>query len=231
MMMMIEEQILKPPKKNNYYYNIEHINNIECMVVYYKLTNEAWNRHVDYCKDNGFENRFNQWLRILVDVEDFNLIDGWNINMRIRHLERRVSNITPYIAVGIQRLVNKKQTAKSIHRHILNPPKNKQVDHINHNTLDNRKCNLRLVTRSENQQNKNGALSNSKTGIRGVSVITDKRGNGYNYYRAIVVLENKNVFRKLFPFTPQGLIEAEKAVIKARLKYFTHSEMDKIGAK
>ena len=40
-----------------------------------------------------------------------------------------------------------------LHRWIANPPKNMVVDHINHNTLDNRKSNLRVVTQSENKQN------------------------------------------------------------------------------
>ena len=40
-----------------------------------------------------------------------------------------------------------------MHRLIMNPPKDMQIDHINHNTLDNRKQNLRVVTNRENRQN------------------------------------------------------------------------------
>ena len=45
----------------------------------------------------------------------------------------------------------------------------KVVDHINHNTLDNRKANLNIVGICENQQNRLGARKNSKSGVRGVS--------------------------------------------------------------
>jgi hypothetical protein len=41
-----------------------------------------------------------------------------------------------------------------LHRLIMNCPTNKCIDHINRNTLDNRKCNLRICTRSENQINR-----------------------------------------------------------------------------
>lgn len=56
-----------------------------------------------------------------------------------------------------------------IHRIILNVPDNIIVDHINHNKDDNRKCNIRIATHSQNSQNcvykstKNGVVGLRKT--------------------------------------------------------------------
>jgi hypothetical protein len=44
-------------------------------------------------------------------------------------------------------------TTVRIHRFILNPPKNIQVDHINGDKLNNTKGNLRFATNTENQRN------------------------------------------------------------------------------
>jgi hypothetical protein len=41
----------------------------------------------------------------------------------------------------------------SMHRFIMGDPENKEIDHINGNGLDNRKENLRIVSRQENGQN------------------------------------------------------------------------------
>lgn len=56
-----------------------------------------------------------------------------------------------------------------LHRFILEAPEDRQVDHINGNRLDNRRRNLRLTTASQNQQNRHGPQSNSRTGVLGVS--------------------------------------------------------------
>lgn len=53
-----------------------------------------------------------------------------------------------------------------MHRLILSAPKNLEVDHKNGNTLDNRRSNLRLCTRSQNAANI--PTNRAKSGLRGV---------------------------------------------------------------
>jgi hypothetical protein len=55
----------------------------------------------------------------------------------------------------------------SMARLIMGEPKGKHVDHINHNTLDNRRENLRIVEPRENAMNKR-VYKNSFTGYKGV---------------------------------------------------------------
>ena len=56
---------------------------------------------------------------------------------------------------------------KSMHRVIMDPPKGMDIDHIDGNTLDNRKENLRICTRSQNCQNKK-LRRDSASGYKGV---------------------------------------------------------------
>ena len=59
-----------------------------------------------------------------------------------------------------------------MHRLIMNPPLHKEVDHINHDILDNRKHNLRIVSRSMNNMNRK-IQSNNKLGVKGVIKVGD----------------------------------------------------------
>ena len=62
-----------------------------------------------------------------------------------------------------------------MHRYLLNLDDSSLiVDHINHNTLDNRKCNLRVCTRKENGANTNKPITNT-SGYKGVSYDKSKK--------------------------------------------------------
>ena len=73
----------------------------------------------------------------------------------------------------VQRTLADNSTIKA-HRSILKVPKGLVVDHINHNTLDNRKSNLRICTDAQNKMNCKMYI-NQKVGFKGVY----KHNNGY----------------------------------------------------
>ncbi|NRF91510.1 Fis family transcriptional regulator [Paenibacillus frigoriresistens] len=90
-----------------------------------------------------------------------------------------------------------------------------EIDHKNHDTLDNRRSvNLRFSDRSENMQNRKGAPSHSKSGIRGVCFANDRRK-----WRAQLQVKGRKIHLGSF----DDVNEAEKAVLIARAKYMTHS--------
>ncbi len=59
---------------------------------------------------------------------------------------------------------------KLLHRIIMGEPDGKEVDHINGNKRDNRRENLRLCNKSENNRNR-GKKSTNTSGFKGVSWI------------------------------------------------------------
>lgn len=66
------------------------------------------------------------------------------------------------------------RTRIKMHRSILNAPDDKFVDHINNQTLDNRRVNLRLCDKSENGRNRS-AQRNNTSGFKGVHWNREKR--------------------------------------------------------
>jgi hypothetical protein len=85
------------------------------------------------------------------------------------------------------------------------------VDHINHDTLDNRKDNLRIITRSNNSANRKGANSNNKTtGVRNIHLVT--RYGGKQLYLVQIMKKGK---RYKWEF---GLDEFDEACEFAEIK-------------
>lgn len=99
---------------------------------------------------------------------------------------------------------------KYLHRLIMNCPDDMYVDHINRDTYDNRKSNLRICTNQENNRNK-GLYSHNTSGVAGV--VWDK---SRNKWKAQIVVDGKCIFLGRF-------IEKEDAIKsrqEAEIKYF-----------
>jgi len=96
----------------------------------------------------------------IVDDEDFEYLNQFKWYLSDSGYAMR----SIYIKLGIG-----KYTSKQIrmHRFINNTPKGFETDHINRNKLDNRRNNLRSVTKSQNKMNV-GLNKNNKSGVKGV---------------------------------------------------------------
>lgn len=101
------------------------------------------------------------------------------------------------------------RTAGYLHRFITGAPTGTDVDHINHNTLDNRRSNLRVCSHQSNLLNQTRKSEASNSGARGVFLRREKHGT---YYQARVTVRGK-ARTKNFPGTPEGL-EAAKAEVE-----------------
>lgn len=64
--------------------------------------------------------------------------------------------------------LNGKQKHLRMHRFIMNTPDGEDTDHINRNRLDNRKANLRVVDRTQNNYN-TGLHAHNTSGHKGVA--------------------------------------------------------------
>jgi hypothetical protein len=87
-------------------------------------------------------------LKALVDDEDYELVSRfpWRAMRASDGKFYAIGN--PSIKGGVPR------KTVYMHRIILNPPRGMESDHINGDRLDNRRCNLRVCTRQQNQFNR-----------------------------------------------------------------------------
>jgi len=101
----------------------------------------------------------------LVDDEDYDYLMQWKWSAHLNN------NRYFYAERGIK--VNGKCKTIRMHVDLMKPKIGNIVDHINHNTLDNRKHNLRVCTRSQNNANRT-SVKNSSSKYLGVGFEKDR---------------------------------------------------------
>lgn len=138
-------------------------------------------------------------LECLIDTEDVDKVCDMTWGS---YYEKRMNS---YYCISKQ-VINGKYINHRIHRLVMRCPDGMVVDHINHNTMDNRKNNLRIVTQKINLQNKKGAFKSSRTGVRGVCY-----HKASNKWYARVYKDRKEVFCKLYDDFEKACIEVEIA--------------------
>lgn len=128
----------------------------------------------------------------LFDEADLPLVSpySWHVNDR------------GYVVSGAR--VNGK--ALRMHRFLTSAPEGTEVDHINRNKSDNRRSNLRLATKDQNQWNRPRMKTNS-SGYIGVYLHKDT-----GKWAAILSIGNRNRHLGLF-FTPEEAASARDAAV------------------
>lgn len=145
-------------------------------------------------------------VRALIDTEDLEKV-------------KFVSTWSPHIQYGGKKIYvdgrpyGQKKPVR-MHRVIMNPSAEMVIDHINGNSLDNRKSNLRIVTQAENTHNLVNLKSHNKTGVTGVS-FNKKNGK----WLVQLTVNKVRVFYKLYT----DFEEAKDASKLVRAKYMPHS--------
>lgn len=116
---------------------------------------------------------------VFVDDSDYNLVNAfkWYLDKNYKR------DIDIFYASSYLR-------GRKIRMHtlIMNTPKGMEVDHKNTNTLDNRRGNLRIVTRQQNIWNRS-IQRNNRSGFKGV--YKDNSCRGHKKYRARIRFNGK----------------------------------------
>jgi len=121
----------------------------------------------------------------LVDDEDYETVS------RFKWCTIKGHNETIYAARYVRR-ADGTQTTVRMHRVIMKASASVQVDHENHDGLDNRRANLRLATSAENNRNTR-MRKNNASGYKGVS--WDQRAN--KWY-AQIMANGRNIALGMF---------------------------------
>ena len=131
----------------------------------------------------------------LIDDSDYKLVSKFNW----------YKQSAGYVAT-CSRTTSKTKPVILMHRLINNTPDGLFTDHINRNKLDNRRSNLRTVTRSQNKANSPSYNKKKSSKFKGVYYEVHKNGD-YKYWVASIQKEGKQ--------TRIGIFKNELSAAKA----------------
>ena len=136
----------------------------------------------------------------IVDAADFEELSLWKWCARsIKHLW--------YACRSVRDNDGKRKTV-FLHRAILDAPGEMEVDHVNGNGLDNRRDNLRLATRTQNNHNRRIGTDN-RSGFNGVSW-----SNTYHKWRATIGINGKRLHVGYYDDPIKAAVGRDLAAIK-----------------
>lgn len=129
--------------------------------------------------------RDGSYLWTIIDTVDLPIMDNIPGKINARWDDSTKSFYAKYNCKN-----NEKQTARELHRLLMNFPECR-IDHKDHDTLNNRRCNLRPSTVSQN-----GGNSISRTGSsRFKGVFWDKKSNKW---QAKIQIDRQGIYLGLF---------------------------------
>jgi hypothetical protein len=155
--------------------------------------------------------------RIYLSEGEWTILD-WQDYCRFAGFKWEISgDDSIFYAVRNIRVDSTRTTTVRLHRLIMNAPRGLVVDHINGDSLDNRRANLRLATHSQNSCNKK-KRKNTTSQFRGVCFCKAK-----GKWDANINLAGKRIWLGSF----DSEIEAGKAYDEAAKKY--HGEFARLN--
>lgn len=140
----------------------------------------------------------------LVDDEDFEYLNQFKWCLR-------GTGLGNFYAIRAFRKSKKNNITGSIsmHRQLMKPEKGYVIDHLDGNTLNNQKTNLRICTQSDNCKNQKMSINN-KCGYKGVC----QQKNSKKFISQICY-NNKKIYLGSFI----SIIDAARAYNEAAIKY------------